>query len=104
MKLALRELDKLLIFTAARARAKVLFEALIKEGYDKEIWRYRLAPLYDIMHAHWLKEEETMIPFGPDYFSKTEWEDFGKKFNEIVEDYLRKHGSLTSIGGFIDKY
>jgi hypothetical protein len=32
-----------------------------------------------------------MIPFGPDYFSKSEWEDFGKRFDEIVEDYLRKH-------------
>lgn len=70
---------------------KVHFDALMKERYDVEIWRHKLAPLYDIMHAHWLKEEETMIPFGPEYFSKDEWEDFGKRFDEIVEDYLKKH-------------
>jgi hypothetical protein len=34
------------------ADMKVHFEALIKEGYDHEIWLYKLAPLYDIMHAH----------------------------------------------------
>jgi hypothetical protein len=73
------------------ADMKVHFEALTKEGYDREIWRHKLAPLYDVMHAHWLKEEETMIPFGPEYFSKSEWEDFGKKFDEIVENYLKKH-------------
>ena len=70
---------------------KIHFENLMKEGYDLEIWRHRLAPLYDVMHAHWLKEEETMIPFGPEYFSKNEWEDFGKRFDEIIEEYLKNH-------------
>jgi hypothetical protein len=75
------------------ADMKVHFEALMKEDFGKEIWRYKLAPLHDIMHAHWLKEEETMIPFGPDYFSQSEWEDFGKRFDEIVGEYLRRHQS-----------
>ncbi len=70
---------------------KVHFEALTKERFDVEIWKHKLAPLYDIMHAHWLKEEEILIPFGPEYFSKDEWTDFGKRFEEIVEEYLRKH-------------
>jgi len=70
---------------------KIHFENLMKEGYDLEIWRHRLAPLYDVMHAHWLKEEETMIPFGPEYFSKNEWEDFGERFDEIIEKYLKNH-------------
>jgi hemerythrin superfamily protein len=73
------------------AAMKVHFEALMKERYNTEIWPRRLAPLYDIMHAHWLKEEETMIPFGPEYFSQSEWEDFGKRFDEIVEKYLKEH-------------
>jgi hypothetical protein len=73
------------------ADMKVHFDALLKGGFDKEIWRHKLAPLYDIMHAHWLKEEETLIPFAPDYFSVAEWEDFGKRFDEIVGEYLRKH-------------
>jgi len=73
------------------ADMKVHFETLMKEKYDTEIWPRKLTPLYDIMHAHWLKEEEILIPFGPDYFSESEWEDFGKRFDEEVEKYLEKH-------------
>jgi len=73
------------------ADMKIHFEALIKEGYDRESWRYKLAPLYDIMRAHWLKEEEKMIPFMVDYFSESELDDFGKRFDEIIDEYLRKH-------------
>jgi len=70
---------------------KTHFENMIKEGYDREIWRYKLAPLYDIMQAHWLKEEEDLIPFAPKYFSEGEWNDFGKRFDEIVAQYLKAH-------------
>ena len=83
--------DLALELEVEHADMKVHFEALMKEGYDREIWRHKLAPLYDIMHAHWLKEEETLIPFGPDYFSESDWTDFGKRFDEIVEEYLKKH-------------
>jgi hypothetical protein len=38
-----------------------------------------------------LREEETMIPFAPEHFAKSEWEDFGKRFDEIVDEYLKKH-------------
>jgi len=85
--------DMALELEVEHADMKLHFESLKKEGYDGEIWRYRLAPLYDIMHAHWLKEEEVMIPFGPEHFSAAEWEDFGKRFDAIVEEYLRKHQS-----------
>jgi hemerythrin superfamily protein len=34
------------------ADMKIHFETMRKEGYNREIWRYKLAPLYDIMHAH----------------------------------------------------
>ncbi len=83
--------DLTLELEVEHADMKVHCEALGKDGYDREIWRYKLTPLYDVMHAHWLKEEETMIPFGPDYFSASEWEEFGKMFNEIVEKYMKKH-------------
>jgi hemerythrin superfamily protein len=77
--------DMTLELEVEHADMKVHFEALIKEGYDREIWRHKLARLYDIMHAHWLKEEETMIPFMPEYFSESELENFGKRFDETVE-------------------
>ena len=73
------------------ADMKMHFETLMKEKYDTEIWPRKLTPLYDIMHAHCLKEDEILIPFWPDYFSKSEWEDFGQRFDEVVEKYLEKH-------------
>jgi hypothetical protein len=69
------------------------FEALSKERFDTEIWIYKLAPLYDVMHAHWLKEEEIMIPFGPDYFSEAEWVEFGRRFDEKRAAYLKTQTS-----------
>ena len=83
--------DLALELEVEHADMKVHFETLKKETYESPMWRYKLAPLYDIMHAHWLKEEETLIPFGPDYFSKSDWEEFGKKFDEIVDKYLAKY-------------
>jgi hypothetical protein len=88
--------DMALELEVEHADMKVHFEALMKEGYDHEIWRYKLAPLYDVMHAHWLKEEETMIPFGLEYFSESELEDFGKRFDEIVEKSLKKRSQAAS--------
>ncbi len=73
------------------ADMKMLFEAFSKDSAGTEVWRYKLASMYDIMHAHWLKEEEDLIPFGLDYFSGSEWSDFGKRFDEIVSEYLKTH-------------
>lgn len=67
------------------------FEALSKEDYGEASWVYKLAPLYDVMHAHWLKEEELIIPFWPDYFSEADWEALGKKFDQTVQQYLKSH-------------
>lgn len=83
--------DLVLELEVEHADMKLHFEALSKDRFDVEIWRQRLAPLYDIMHAHLLKEEETLIPFAPDYFTKDEWKRFGERFDEIVKDYLEKH-------------
>jgi hypothetical protein len=66
------------------ADMKRLFETLKTERADTEIWKYKLIPLYDIMHTHWLKEEENLTPFGLDYFSKTDWIQLGERFDEIV--------------------
>ncbi len=60
-----------------------LFEALKTFQADTEIWKYKLASIYDIMHAHWLKEEEQLTPFGLDYFSEAEWVEFGRRFDQI---------------------
>jgi len=68
-----------------------LFEALKKDRADTEVWKYKLASIYDIIHAHWHKEEEQLTPFGLDYFSEAEWTDFGKRFDEITNQYLKTH-------------
>jgi hemerythrin superfamily protein len=73
------------------ADMRVLFEALAKDHANTEVWKYKLSSIFDIMHAHWLKEEEDFIPFGLDYFSESEWADFGKRFDEITSKYLMTH-------------
>ncbi len=70
---------------------KMLFEALKKDRTDTEVWKYKLASIYDIMHAHWLKEEEQLTPFGLDYFSEADWAGFGKRFDEIINGKQREH-------------
>jgi hemerythrin superfamily protein len=70
---------------------KRLFEALKGDRVDTEVWKYKLSSIYDIMHAHWLKEEEELTPFGLDYFSEAEWAGFGKRFDEIMLEKLKGH-------------
>jgi hemerythrin superfamily protein len=70
---------------------KRLFEALKGDRVDTEVWKYKLSSIYDIMHAHWLKEEEELTPFGLDYFSEAEWAGFGKRFDEIMLEKLNGH-------------
>jgi hemerythrin superfamily protein len=70
---------------------KRLFEALKGDRVDTEVWKYKLASIYDIIHAHWLKEEEELTPFGLDYFSEAEWTGFGKRFDEIMLEKLKGH-------------
>ena len=73
------------------ADMKRLFEALKGDRVDTEVWKYKLSSIYDIMHAHWLKEEEELTPFGLDYFSEAEWAGFGKRFDEIMLEKLNGH-------------
>jgi hypothetical protein len=40
------------------------------------------------MHAHWLKEEEQLTPFGLDFFSEAEWRDFGARFDQVLVEEL----------------
>lgn len=70
---------------------KTLFEALKAERANTEVWKYRLVTIYDVMHAHWLKEEEQLTPFWQGYFSVEEWENFSKQFEQATEHYLKNH-------------
>jgi hemerythrin superfamily protein len=67
---------------------KRLFEALKDDKADVEVWKYKLSSIYDIMHAHWLKEEEQLTPFGLDYFSEAKWRDFGARFDQVLVEEL----------------
>jgi hypothetical protein len=70
---------------------KRLFEAIKNDRVDTEVWKYKLTSIYDIMHAHWLKEEELLTPFGLDYFSASDWDGFGRRFDEILANKLAIH-------------
>lgn len=67
---------------------KRLFEALKDDKTGTEVWKYKLSSIYDIMHAHWLKEEEQLTPFGLDFFSEAEWTGFGERFDEVMDKEL----------------
>lgn len=67
---------------------KRLFEAIKDNKTDVEVWKYKLASIYDIMHAHWLKEEEQLTPFGLDFFSEADWRGFGERFDEVMAKEL----------------
>jgi hypothetical protein len=69
---------------------KRLFEALKDDKADVEVWKYKLASIYDIMHAHWLKEEEQLTPFGLDFFSEVDWSGFGVSFDECMTNELSR--------------
>lgn len=70
---------------------KKLFEALKADRVDAEVWKYKLATIYDVMHAHWLKEEEQFTPFWQTFFSEQDWTAFSKQFEEATEHYLKNH-------------
>jgi hemerythrin superfamily protein len=65
-----------------------LFDALKNDKADVEVWKYKLSSIYDIMHAHWLKEEEQLTPFGLDFFSEAEWKSFGERFDGVIRGEL----------------
>jgi hemerythrin superfamily protein len=69
---------------------KRLFDALKDDKADVEVWKYKLSSIYDIMHAHWLKEEEQLTPFGLDYFSEVDWTGFGVSFDECMTKELKE--------------
>ncbi len=76
---------------------KRLFEALKDDKTDVEVWKYKLSSIYDIMHAHWLKEEEQLTPFGLDFFSEVDWCHFGERFDQIMREELGSKANDISI-------
>lgn len=72
---------------------KRLFEALKDDNAATEVWKYKLSSIYGIMHAHWLKEEEQLTPFGLDYFSEADWTCFGERFAEVMNKELNTQSS-----------
>ncbi len=71
------------------ATMKVLIKELEGMGYDHAMWRYRLSPLYSVMKVHWDKEETQIIPFAPWYFKESDLNALGKKFDELVAQYIK---------------
>ena len=69
---------------------KILIKELTEMGYSSKVWVYRLSPLFSIMRIHWDKEEQFMIPFALEYHTGEEWEDLGRKFDEAVQELLKR--------------
>lgn len=73
------------------ADMKKLYDTLKANHADTEVWKYKLSSIYDIMHAHWVKEEEEFTPFWMDFFSASDWDALGKQFQQATERYLKTH-------------
>jgi hemerythrin superfamily protein len=71
------------------ADMKKLYDALKASRADTEVWKYKLASIYDIMHAHWVKEEEKLTPFWMDFFSSQDWAVLREQFQDATERYLK---------------
>ncbi|HUH78981.1 MAG TPA: hemerythrin domain-containing protein [Methanoregula sp.] len=52
--------------------------------YEDRLWRPRIFPFYDVISAHWIKEETDVFPHAPFYFSGKDLTGIGEKFQEIL--------------------
>jgi hemerythrin superfamily protein len=69
---------------------KILIKELSVMGYGSKVWTYRVSPLYSIMRIHWDKEEHFLIPFALEYHTAQEWDDLGKRFDEVVQQLMKR--------------
>ena len=80
--------DLALELEVEHAHMNIHFEALMREGYELRDWASQTSPAVRRHTCSLAQGGETMIPFGPEYLSESEGEDLGKKFDEIVDEYL----------------
>jgi hypothetical protein len=64
------------------------------------LWHVRIFPFYDVISAHWVKEETDVFPHAPFYFTEKELVDTGAKFEKILHQEWKikgVHGSVPKV-------
>ncbi len=61
----------------------MLLNDLEESGWEFKFWRNRLRPFREIIVVHWAKEETSLIPHMPTYFSQAEIDELSKGFDAV---------------------
>jgi hemerythrin superfamily protein len=70
----------------------LLADDLLKLSYAGVTWRPRIFPFYDVISAHWKREETDVFVHAPYYFTAKELADLGSKFETILRREWKKNG------------
>jgi len=70
-------------FTEEHRAMMILLNDLMVSGWDFKFWRNRLRPFREIFVVHLRKEEESIIPHLPDYFSEGEIDELSNGFDTV---------------------
>ncbi len=77
----------------------LLAEDLLKMSYQDLLWRPRIFPFYDVINAHWRREETDVFVHAPYYFTPQELGDIGAKFEKI----LRREWKINRVHGAVPR-
>ena len=67
--------------------------------YEDQLWRPRIFPFYDVISAHWLREEADLFPHAPFYFTEQDLVDAGTKFEKV----LRQEWKIKGVHGGVPR-
>jgi len=78
----------------------MLARDLAELPFEDRLWRPRIFPFYDVINAHWVKEETDVFPHSPFYFTGQELTDTGAKFEKILHQEWKikgVHGGVPKV-------
>ena len=76
--------DTTLVLIEEHRGMAMLARDLQQTPYGDRLWRPRIFPFYDVINAHWTREEADLFPHSWFYFPRKEQEEFGAKFQEVL--------------------
>ena len=77
----------------------LLANDLAEMSYTNRLWRPRIFPFYDVIHAHWLKEETDIFVHSPYYFTHKNLLYLGTEFEKI----LHREWKINGVSGAVPK-
>ncbi len=70
----------------------LLADDLLEMPFSDILWRPRIFPFYDVISAHWAKEETDVFVHAPYYFTGKELVDLGTRFEKILQREWKING------------